>query len=73
MSRSKYPIERKPRPSKRFPHGGGINSERHWNDHKNPLNRRRHHGTDPLKDGFDPGEDPLIRTPRKKKPEDFPI
>ena len=69
--RSSYPIERKPR-REFFPHGGDRNSERHWNDVGDPLNRRRFR-SDPLKDGFDPGEDPVNPSgPNPKKP-DIPI
>lgn len=55
---SEYPIVKKRR-NKFFPHDGDKNSEKIQNDHEHPLNTRRFHGTDPLKDGFDPGEDPL--------------
>ena len=51
-----------------FPHGGDRRSETHWNDTRNRLNRRRFR-SDPLKDGWDPGENPIKkRGPRPKKP-----
>lgn len=44
------------------------------NDVQNPENKRRLHGTDPLKDGWDPGEDPVRNPgPKPKKPDDIPI
>jgi hypothetical protein len=67
-----YPIIRKKR-SEFFPHRGNRNSERHWNDHTNPLNIRRHHGTDPLKDGFDPQENPIRRVGPRTKKSNIPI
>jgi len=70
---AKYPIERRSR-RKHFPFDGGRNSQLFVNDHRLIENRRRHHGTDPLKDGWDPGEDPVRRDgPLPKKPEDIPI
>lgn len=69
--RNDGPIIRKPR-SAFFPHGGNRNSEKHWNDKDNPMNRRRHHGTDPLRDGFDPGDNPLVDNP-DGKPKDSGI
>lgn len=55
-----------------FPHGGNRRSERHWNDASNVLNRRRLR-IDPLKDGYDSGEDPTKeKGPDPKKP-DIPI
>ncbi len=59
-------ISRKDR-SRFFPHHGNINSERHVNDHRNPLNRRRLR-IDPLKDGYDPDEDPTLDHDRKNDP-----
>jgi len=59
-----YPIERKPRTSF-FPFGGNRNSQRHVNAYGSRENRRHQHGTDPLKDGFDPQENPIIRNPRR--------
>lgn len=41
-----------------FPHGGDRRSEVHWNDTRNKLNTRRFR-VDPLKDGWDPQEDPI--------------
>lgn len=75
MSRRRPPTSDivKEKRKKFFPHGGGRNSETHWNDHENPLNRRRHHGTDPLKDGYDPGEDPLDPYVEEEPDSDIPI
>lgn len=68
----KYPIIRK-RKSEFFPGGGSRTSQKIINDVKDELvNKRRFHGTDPLKDGFDPQENPLRRrVPRRKS--DIPI
>ena len=69
---SDYPIVRK-RPNKFFPNGGNRRSQTYVNDISDPLNKRRFR-SDPLKDGFDPQEDPLRRKgPPPKKPEDIPI
>lgn len=65
-------IIRKPR-NRFFPHGGNSRSERHWNDPTNPLNTRRFHGTDPLKDGHDPDENPLKDKVKEDKPSNIPI
>jgi hypothetical protein len=52
-----------------FPHKGDRRSEKHWNDPGNRLNRRRFR-VDPLKDGYDSGEDPTREDgPAPKKPE----
>lgn len=58
-----------------FPHGGNRRSEEVWNDHEDPSNRRRHHGTDPLKDGYDPGEneDPTREENKEDIQNDIPI
>lgn len=65
------PIVKSPR-GRFFPHGGGRRSERHQNDHNNKLNRRRLR-IDPLKDGYDAGEDPTkVNGPKPKIP-DIPI
>jgi len=53
-----------------FPHGGNRNYEKHWNSTSNPLNKRRFR-VDPLKDGHDPGENP-VNPPSPNKP-DIPI
>lgn len=66
-----YPIIRK-RKADRFPLGGERRSQTHVNDNKRDENKRRHHGTDPLKDGWDTGEDPV--KDKKPRPEvDIPI
>lgn len=68
---SEYPIVRK-RSGEFFPHGGTRRSETHWNDETDSLNKRRLR-IDPLKDGFDPGENPeRPQGPAPKKP-DIPI
>jgi hypothetical protein len=56
-----------------FPNGGNRNSQRHQNDHTLEENRRKHHGTDPLKPGHDPGDDPCEDGNREKKKSDIPI
>ena len=61
-------IIRKKDKRKFFPHGGNRRSETHWNDTRNKFNKRRFR-SDPLKDGYDPGEDPTkINGPKPKKP-----
>lgn len=66
-----YPIEKKPR-NTFFPHGGNRRSEKHWNDSKNLLNRRRLR-SDPLKDGYDLPENPLNPNGPTPKTPDIPI
>lgn len=57
-----------------FPLGGDRRSQVYVNDETLEENRRRLHGTDPLKDGWDPGENPLDdRGPRIKKPSGPPV
>lgn len=65
--RDSYPIIRDIPKKKHFPFDGTRNSQKHVNDHKLVENRRRLHGTDPLKDGFDPGEDPIRREHKDRK------
>jgi len=55
-----------------FPHKGNKRSEKHWNDPANKLNRRRFR-VDPLKDGYDAGEDPLQTKGPDPKKSDIPI
>jgi len=59
-------IVRKPR-NRFFPDGGNINSQRHWNDPHNPLNRRRLR-LNPLNDGYDSDENPLLPWDRRHLP-----
>jgi hypothetical protein len=66
------PVIRRPK-NRFFPHGGNKNSEKQWNDPENPLNLRRFHGTDPLEDGFDPGENPCSDHPTRHPRPDIPI
>lgn len=56
-----------------FPNGGNRNSQKFKNDHTLPENRRRLRNTDPLKPGFDPGDDPCSEGNREKKKSDIPI
>lgn len=55
-----------------FPHKGNKRSEKHWNDMANELNRRRFR-VDPLKDGYDAGEDPTKTKGPDPKKSDIPI
>ncbi len=72
MSDNNYPIVRK-RKRDRFPLGEtNRRAQVFVNDPNLVENRRRLHGTDPLKDGWDDGEDPI----KDKKPRpntDIPI
>jgi hypothetical protein len=69
---SNDPIVRRKR-SEFFPNGGSRNSQKFVNDHTLPENRRRHHGTDPLKPGHDPGDDPFSNGDSEKVKSDIPI
>lgn len=67
---SSYPIERRRNRREKWPLGARVNPGDVIDNPRNPANNRRLHGTDPLQDGFDPGEDPLRRKHRRrKKPE----
>lgn len=65
-----YPyVSRRRKP--RWPLDGDVAAIKAVNDVNDPENTRRLHGTDPLQDGWDPGEDPIrpykrirFRTPR---------
>lgn len=70
--RAPYPIERKRR-TPFFPFDGERNSQRCVNDPTRDENRRWCHGTDPLRDGYDPtdgfspGETPIARRNRRRR------
>ena len=66
-------VIRKKKKSEFFPNGGRRTSQRFVNDHTLDENRRKHHGTDPLKPGWEPGDDPLDEGNKEKVKSDLPI
>lgn len=67
---SDYPIVKK-RKSEKMPMGGSNRSQVHVNDNTLDENKRRLR-EDPLKDGYDDGEDPI--KDKKPRPDvDIPI
>lgn len=66
-----YPIIRKKKKDF-FPLGGDRRSQTFVNDPCLPENRRRMR-VDPLRDGWDPGEDPVRRARRRPNDSDIPI
>jgi hypothetical protein len=66
-------IIRKKKKNEFFPNGGRRSSQRFVNDHTLDENRRRHHGTDPLKPGHDTGDDPCDDGDKEKVKSDLPI